>query len=200
MKGKQYLVLILSGLLGITLFVGYSSANENVDSINLKLPLNPVLSNLFENDMFIKGNSTKFNLDLKKAEIEKTFIEFNAKVSLLENSNSLYQIKGNGIIHNNGKTYPFSVEDTIKKYHLSNNENLYFGLLNGNINNQKGEDVLVLSLHYIPETKQQEIVITSGAMDSIDGVGAIPFGKEFLTKEMIDLIKTANEGGDNNEN
>ena len=38
MKGKQYLVLILSGLLGITLFVGYSSANENVDSINLKLP------------------------------------------------------------------------------------------------------------------------------------------------------------------
>ena len=150
--------------------------------------------------MFIKGNSTKFNLDLKKAEIEKTFIEFNAKVSLLENSNSLYQIKGNGIIHNNGKTYPFSVEDTIKKYHLSNNENLYFGLLNGNINNQKGEDVLVLSLHYIPETKQQEIVITSGAMDSIDGVGAIPFGKEFLTKEMIDLIKTANEGGDNNEN
>ncbi|CAH1192409.1 hypothetical protein [Paenibacillus sp. JJ-223] len=161
-------------------------ADQNGKKIKLDANVNVQALQALANNPILEENEKKFNKLEKKANIKLQLTLDSGKEISTSLSDYKVSIKGNIKLD---QAYPFEGEGDLQLYRFDNRE-VYYGAIDVNMKNVKGNDEGVVSLRYEPQTEKLDISVTSGAMGD---TAMIPFGTPFLTIDDLTKIDTIKE-------
>ena len=192
LKAKWYTLglFLLICVIGIVFMTG---ADQNGKKIKLDANANVEALKVLANNPILEENEKKFNNLEKKSNVKIQLTLDNGQKITDELTDFKANVKGNFKLD---KAYPFEGDGNLQLYKFDNRE-VYYGAIDLNMKNVKGNDEGVISLRYEPATDKLDISITSGAMGD---TAMIPFGTPFLTIEDLNKIDGIKDGAYNVQN
>ncbi|MGB7604872.1 MAG: hypothetical protein WBL93_05280, partial [Lutisporaceae bacterium] len=170
--------------------VGFTES-DNQKNYQMKLYINEVIATMDNPEIVNVGNKNYFNKEkneIKALKADTSWINLNLKMNKTKDNKNVDRFEANGTLRLSDKTYPFKAIGTLDNIILSDNNNLCYGSLRGEITTDKGSSNLVLGMEFIPNSDKCHVSLSVGQLDSI-GMALLDFGDLFIDKNLNNQIE-----------